>query len=104
MSITKAWSGKTVKEYKQFKNLKKENLRDNMTNLELVLNMLAEVSTKELSEQENPESFNESKDIAKKGGGVAKVAKNKLESQLKKKVVTSKNSKEIHFNKKKQIK
>lgn len=101
--LTKAWSGKTVKEYKQFKNLKKENLRDNMTNLELVLNMLAEVSTKEISEQEDPESFNESKEIAKKGGGVAKVAKDKLESQLKKKVVTSKNAKEIHFNIKKQI-
>ncbi len=101
--ITKAWSGKTVKEYKQFKNLKKENLRDNMTNLELVLNMLAEVSTKELSEQEDPTTLDESKEIAQKGGGVAKVAKAKLESQLKKNVVTSKNAKEIHFKEKKQI-
>lgn len=75
-----------------------------MTNLELVLNMLAEVSTKELSEQEDPTTLNESKEIAKKGGGVAKVAKDKLESQLKKKVVTSKNAKEIHFKEKKQIK
>ncbi len=101
--ISKAWSGKTIKEYKQFKNLKKESLRDNMTNLELVLNMLAEVSTKELSEQDDPITFDESAEIAKKGGGVAKVAKDKLESQLKKKVVTSKNAKDIHFKEKKQI-
>jgi hypothetical protein len=65
--ITKAWSGKSVKEYKQFKNLKKESLRDNMSNLELVLNMLAEATTKEFSEKENPETFNESRRIAKKG-------------------------------------
>ena len=77
--ITKAWSGKTIKDYKQFKGLKKENLRDNMTNLELVLNMLAEVSTKELSEKKDPKTFSESKGIAKKGGSVAKIAKEKLD-------------------------
>lgn len=75
-----------------------------MSNLELVLNMLAEVSTKEISEQEDPETFDESKEIAKKGGGVAKVAKDQLESQLKRKVVTSKNAKTIHFKNKKELK
>ena len=102
--ITKAWSGKTIKDYKQFKGLKKENLRDNMTNLELVLNMLAEVSTKELSNKKDPKTFTESKGIAKKGGSVAKIAKEKLESQLGEKVVTDKNAKEIHFKNKKRIK
>ena len=65
--ISKAWSGKNVKEYKKFKNLKKESLRDNMTNLELVLNMLAEATTKEFSENEDPDTFEESKEIAKEG-------------------------------------
>ena len=102
--ITKAWSGKTIKNYKQFKGLKKENLRDNMTNLELVLNMLAEVSTKELSNKKGPKTFTESKGIAKKGGSVAKIAKEKLESQLGEKVVTKKNAKEIHFKDKNRIK
>ena len=101
--LTKAWSGKTVTDYKQFKGLKKENLRDNMTNLELVLNMLAEVSTKELSNKKDPKTFNESKGIAKDGGSVAKTAKDKLESQLGEKVVTKKNAKEIHFKDKKRI-
>ena len=101
--IIKAWSGKTIKDYKQFKGLKKENLRDNMTNLELVLNMLAEVSTKELSEKKDPKTFTESKGIAKKGGSVARIAKEKLESQLDEKVVVKKNAKEIHFKKKKMI-
>lgn len=101
--IIKAWSGKTVKDYKQFKGLKKENLRDNMTNLELVLNMLAEVSTKELSNKKEPKTFAESKGIAKKGGSVAKIAKEKLESQLGDEVVVKKNAKEIHFKDKKKI-
>lgn len=101
--ITNAWSGKTIKEYKQFKNLKKENLRDNMTNLELVLNMLAEVTTKEISEKEDPTTFEESKSIAKEGGETAKVAKDRIEKRLGQKVVTSKNAKEIHFKEKKQI-
>ena len=102
--LTKAWSGKSVKEYKRFKDLKKENLRDNMTNLELVLNMLAEVSTKELSNKKNPETFIESKEIANNGGSVAKIAKDKLESQLGEEVVNNKNAKEIHFNKNKKLK
>lgn len=102
--ITKAWSGKTIKDYKRFKGLKKENLRDNMTNLELVLNMLAEVSTKELSKKKDPGTFGESKQIAKKGGSVARIAKERLESHLGEKVVTKKNAEEIHFEDKKQIK
>ena len=69
--ITKAWSGKTVSEYKRLKNLKKENLRDNMTNLELVLNMLAEATTTEISKKESPTTFHESKKIAVKGGTIA---------------------------------
>jgi hypothetical protein len=101
--ITKAWSGKSIKDYKEFKRLKKENLRDNMANLELVLNMLAEVSTKELSRKRNPKTFNESKIIAKNGGSVAKIAKKKLEIQLGEKIVNKKNAKEIHFKKKKKI-
>jgi hypothetical protein len=101
--ITKAWSGKNVKQYKQFKKLKKDNLRDNMTNLELVLNMLAEVTTKEISEKEDPKTFKESKSIAKEGGKTAKVAKDRIEKRLGQKVVTSKNAKEIHFKEKKQI-
>lgn len=72
--IYKTWAGKTAKEYKQFKGLKKENLRDNMTNKELVLNMLAELSTKEISEVQNPESFDEHIDVARRGGNVAKEA------------------------------
>jgi len=101
--ISKTWSGKTIKDYKQFKGIKKENLRDNMTNLELVLNMLAEVSTKELSERKDPKTFNESKSIAKRGGSVAKIAKEKLESQLGEKVITKRNAKDIHFKDKKRI-
>ena len=93
--ITKAWSGKTVKEYKNLKNLKKENLRDNMTNLELVLNMLAEATTKEISEKENPNTFNKSKEIAKEGGKTAGVARKRIEKRLGKSIVTSKNAKEL---------
>ena len=75
-----------------------------MTNLELVLDMLAEVSTKELSEKKDPKTFTESKEIAKKGGSVAKIAKDKLESQLGEEVVTDKNAEEIHFKDKKRLK
>ena len=102
--ITKAWAGKTIKEYKEFKGLKKENLRDNMSNIELILNMLAEATTKEISEKENPETFEKSKEIAREGGKTARVAKNRLEKRLGEKVVTSKNAKEIHFTDKKKIK
>lgn len=80
--ITKEWSGKTTRQYKQFKGLKKESLRDNMTNTELILNMLAESATTDLSKEQNPQGYSQSAKIAKKGASVAKVARNKLESQL----------------------
>jgi hypothetical protein len=91
--ITQAWAGKTTKEYKVIKGLKKENLRDNMTNTELILNMLAEASTKDISKAMNPETFEESKKVAKQGGNVAKVALKELESKTGKKVVTDLNAK-----------
>lgn len=91
--ITNAWAGKTTKEYKALKGLKKENLRDNMTNTELILNMLAEASTKDISQATNPETFEESKKVAQQGGDVAKVARLELESKTGKKVVSSLNAK-----------
>jgi hypothetical protein len=91
--ITKAWSDNTTKEYKMLKGLKKENLRDNMTNTELILNMLAEASTKDISAATNPEDFDASKKVAKQGGNVAKVARKELEARTGKKVVTSLNAK-----------
>ena len=91
--ITKAWADKTTKEYKVLKGLKKENLRDNMTNTELILNMLAEASTKDISEAVQPKDFEESKKVAKQGGNVAKVALKELEAKTGKKVVTSLNAK-----------
>jgi hypothetical protein len=102
--ITKAWSGKSVKEYKQLKNIKKENLRDNMTNLELVLNMLAEATTKEISENEDPSTFNESKKIAKRGGKIAGKARIETEKEIKKSIISSKNANDIHFKNKKMLK
>jgi hypothetical protein len=93
--ITKAWAGKTTKEYKILKGLKKENLRDNMTNTELILNMLAEASTKDISQATNPENFDESKVVARQGGNVAKVARLELEAKTGKKVVTSLNAKSV---------
>jgi hypothetical protein len=93
--ITKAWSDKTTKEYKILKGLKKENLRDNMTNTELILNMLAEASTKDISAATNPETFEESKNVAKQGGNVAKVAMKELEAKTGKKVVTAINAKSV---------
>ena len=92
--ISKAWSDKTTKEYKVLKGLKKENLRDNMTNTELILNMLAEASTKEISAATNPKDFDENKKVAKQGGNVAKVARLELEDKTGKKVVTSLNAKD----------
>ena len=80
--MTRAWSGMTVQEYKAHKGLKKENLRDNMTNIELVLNMLAEVTTTAISRQEQPETFDESKSVARRGGKVAKNAREDIETQL----------------------
>ncbi len=91
--ITKAWSDKTTKEYKILKGLKKENLRDNMTNTELILNMLAEASTKDISAATNPKDFEESKKVAKQGGNVAKVARKELEAKTGNKVVSSLNAK-----------
>ena len=93
--IYKTWADKTAKEYKQLKGLKKENLRDNMTNKELVLNMLAELSTKEISESTNPKTFPEHKDVAKRGGNIAKEARLKLEAETGKKVISPLNAKSI---------
>ena len=93
--ITKAWANKTTKEYKILKGLKKENLRDNMTNTELILNMLAEASTKDISQVVEPKNYTESKIIAKQGGNVAKVARIELEAKTGKKVVSSLNAKII---------
>jgi len=91
--ITKAWSGFTTKEYKDFKELKKENLRDNMTNLELVLNMLAEATTTEISKQRNPETFEQSKIIANQGGTIAGNTRKEIENKTGKNVVTNLNAK-----------
>lgn len=91
--ITKAWSDKTTKEYKVLKGLKKENLRDNMTNTELILNMLAEASTKDISQATNPETFEDNAKVAFQGGNVAKVARLELEQKTGKKVVTLLNAK-----------
>ncbi len=93
--ITKAWSGMTTREYKDFKELKKESLRDNMTNLELVLNMLAEASTTEISKEKKPKSFAENKQVARKGGKVANVARKELEDSTGKKVVSQLNANEV---------
>lgn len=92
--MTKAWSGLSVKEYKGLKGLKKENLRDNMTNLELVLNMLAEVTTTAISKSKEPETFNESLSIAKEGGNVAKNARNDIESRIGKTIISPLNAKD----------
>ncbi len=93
--ITKAWAGKTTKEYKILKGLKKENLRDNMTNTELILNMLAEASTKDISQAVNPKDFEASKKVAAQGGNVAKVAMKELEAKTGKKVVSALNAKAV---------
>ena len=86
--ITREWSGMNTKQYKQFKGLKKESLRDNMTNMEIALNMLAEASATELSKQRNPQGFNQQKRVAKDGGSVAKAARTQLESKLGHKVIS----------------
>lgn len=91
--ITNVWSGFTTREYKAYKGLRKENLRDNMTNLELVLNMLAEASTTEISQKEEPETFEHSKQIAHRGGKVAGAARKELEAQTGQKVVSPLNAK-----------
>ena len=90
--ITKAWSGKSVKAYKKFKDLKKENLRDNMTNLELVLNMLAEATTTEISKKKQPKSFQQNKQIAKQGGETAGKARKDIEQKIGEGIISSKNA------------
>lgn len=86
--ITHEWSGMTTKQYKNFKGLKKESLRDNMTNMEIALNLLAEASATELSKQRNPQGFKQQKRVAKDGGSVAKAARNQLEAKLGHKVIS----------------
>lgn len=93
--ITKAWAGFTTKEYKDFKDLKKENLRDNMTNLELVLNMLAEATTTELSKEKKPNTFIENKKIAKQGGTIAGNTRKEIEEKLGKSVISPLNANEL---------
>lgn len=94
--ITKAWSGMSTRKYKNFKGLKKENLRDNMSTTELILNMLAETATREISESEEPETFDESKSIAGRGGKIAGDARKSIEAQAGKSVITSKNATELN--------
>jgi hypothetical protein len=93
--ITKAWSGYSTKQYKNLKDLKRENLRDHMTNLELVLNMLAEATTSEISKEKHPKSFDDSKRIAKQGGTIAGNTRREIEEKTGKKVVTSQNAKQL---------
>ena len=101
--ITKGWSGFTTKEYKKHKDLKKENLRDHMTNLELVLNMLAEATTTEISKEKKPETFEQSKQIARKGGSVAGNTRKEIEQNIGKKVVSKLNAKSLEKNKNNKI-
>ena len=89
--ITQAWAGLTTKQYKNLKGLKKENLRDNMTNLELVLNMLAETATTEISERKTPKTFNQNKKVAKEGGEIAGNARKQIEKKSGKKVINASN-------------
>lgn len=93
--ITQAWVGMTTKEYKKLKNLKKENLRDNMTNLELVLNMLAETATTEISQKREPKNLAENKKVAREGGNIAGNARKEIESKTGKKVITAQNAKQL---------
>jgi len=97
--ITKAWADKSVKQYKNFKGLKQQNLRDNMTNLELVLNMLAEASTAEISKEQKPKGLNENKKVAKEGGNVAKQARITLEKQTGKSIISPKNATQLQKSK-----
>lgn len=101
--IYKTWAGKTAKEYKKFKDLKKENLRDNMTNKELILNMLAELSTKEISEVSNPKSFQEHEVVAQRGGNIAKEARMKLEAETGKKVISPLSARKVLLSKKNKL-
>ena len=98
-AITKAWADKSVKDYKKFKELKKENLRDNMSNLELVLNMLAEASTTEISKKQTPKGLEENKKVANKGGNVAKKARLEIKKQTGEDVVNFKNANSLKLKK-----
>ncbi|HXI01383.1 MAG TPA: Bro-N domain-containing protein [Sphingobacteriaceae bacterium] len=102
--ITKAWSGLSVKEYKKHKDLKKENLRDNMTNLELVLNMLAEATTTEISKEKKPKTFDENKKIAEQGGTIAGNTRKEIEEKTGKKVVSTISAKKLLDDKNKKLK
>lgn len=93
--INQAWSDMNIKEYKKLKNLKKENLRDNMSNMELILTMLAEASTTEISKAQNPIGFDKSREVARKGGAVARAAREDLEKQTGHSVITSQNAKDL---------
>jgi hypothetical protein len=97
--LTQAWSGKTIREYKEFKGLKKENLRDNMTNMELVLNMLAEATTTEISKEKKPATFDDSKEVAKQGGTIAGNTRKEIEAKTGKKIVSSQNAKQLKASK-----
>lgn len=101
--ITKAWAGLTTKQYKNLKDLKKENLRDHMTNLELVLNMLAEATTTEISKKKLPKTFDESKRIAKQGGTIAGNTRREIEAKTGDKIVTAKNAKRLENNRNKEL-
>ena len=94
--ITKAWSGMTTRQYKNLKGLKKENLRDNMSTTEIILNMLAETSTKDISKKERPEGFSESMKVARRGGKVAGIARTALEAETGEPVITSQNAAQLN--------
>ena len=94
--ITRAWSGMTTRQYKKLKGLKKENLRDNMSTTEIILNMLAETSTKDISQASKPETFEENIEVARRGGSVAGIAKKALETETGKPVITSQNAAQLN--------
>lgn len=98
--ITRAWAGLTTKEYKKLKDLKKENLRDNMTNLELVLNMLAETATTEISQRREPKNFDENRHVAREGGGVAGNARKDIEKRTGRKIITGRSMRKLHLKNK----
>lgn len=95
--MTEEWAGKTIKEYKKIKGLKKENLRDNMTSLELALNILAETSTTELSKTINPRSLDGNKEVSRRGGKIAGDARKNIESQTGRSVISPKNAKSLRL-------
>ncbi len=101
--ITQAWSGYTTKQYKKFKELKRENLRDHMTNLELVLNMLAEATTTEISKEKDPKTFKDSRKIAKQGGTIAGNTRKEIEAKTGKKVISKQNARKIAGKKNKEL-